>query len=119
MTFNPRLIICVAVISLNLLQVVSQNGPPSDGGSPSSAMSPKYEILGKYEVAAPDSVITPSSGHGNQMECALFCNEASPECGAFYVKENVCNLVNKDAGGAHSNTTTLTPSTVDYFARKN
>ena len=44
---------------------------------------------------------------------------ASPECGAFYVKENVCNLVNKDAGGAHSNTTTLTPSTVEYFARKN
>ena len=55
MTFNPRLIICVAVISLNLLQVFSQNGPPSDGSS-SSAMSPKYEILGKYEVAAPDSV---------------------------------------------------------------
>ena len=57
MTFNPRLIICVAVISLNLFQVFSQNvGPPSDGGPSSSALSPKYEILGKYEVAAPDSV---------------------------------------------------------------
>jgi len=82
------------------------------------AISPKYEILGKYEVAAPDAIITPSSQHGNQMECALFCNNASPECGAFYVKENLCNLVSKDNDGAHSNSTSLTPSTVEYFVKK-
>ena len=43
---------------------------------------------------------------------------ASPECGAFYVKENLCNLVSKDNDGAHSNSTSLTPSTVEYFVKK-
>merc|ERR1711879_582293 len=79
----------------------------------------KYQILGKYEVQSPASAKTFSSTFANEMECSIFCKEASSECGAFYIKEDICNLVNKDASGNYKNPASLTPSTVDYYILEN
>ena len=42
---------------------------------------------------------------------------ASPECGAYYIKDEKCYLVSKDESGGYKNPSSLIPSTVDYYIK--
>ena len=42
---------------------------------------------------------------------------ANPECGAYFIKDDLCHLVSKDDSGAYKDKASLTPSTIDYYIK--
>ena len=42
---------------------------------------------------------------------------ATPECGAYYIKDDLCHLVSKDDTGGYKDPASLTPSTIDYYIK--
>ena len=42
---------------------------------------------------------------------------AAPECGAYYIKDDLCHLVSKDESGAYKDKASLTPSTIEYYIK--
>jgi len=88
----------------------------------------KFELLGEYVADSGHPLLLEnkyscSSKVGCELECSLFCedyDEAGLSCGAFYVDENYCNIMQlNESNNGHKDMLALTAkSGVKYWVLK-